>query len=255
MARPKKCRKVSHEPEFCKFFADGIPPKDTVNLTIDEYEVIRILDYEEKKQCECASIMGVARTTITQIYNEARKKIADSIVNGKTLNIVGGKYQLDIENNQENQTFIFKGAKSMRIAVTHENGQVFQHFGHSKEFKIYDVENDVIVKEEVVNTNGSGHGALANFLAEQHVDSVICGGIGGGAQTALAEKGIKIFGGVTGETDAVAKALVAGTLEYNPNVRCNHHDHEHGEGHTCGDHGCGSHSCGSTSEQKFTLVK
>ena len=110
-------------------------------------------------------------------------------------------------------------------------------------------------KEEVVNTNGSGHGALANFLAEQHVDSVICGGIGGGAQTALAEKGIKIFGGVTGETDAVAKALVAGTLEYNPNVRCNHHDHEHGEGHTCGDHGCGSHSCGSTSEQKFTLVK
>ena len=143
----------------------------------------------------------------------------------------------------------------MRIAVTHENGQVFQHFGHSKEFKIYDVENDVIVKEEVVNTNGSGHGALANFLAEQHVDSVICGGIGGGAQTALAEKGIKIFGGVTGETDAVAKALVAGTLEYNPNVRCNHHDHEHGEGHTCGDHGCGSHSCGSTSEQKFTLVK
>ena len=100
----------------------------------------------------------------------------------------------------------------MRIAVTHENGQVFQHFGHSKEFKIYDVENDVIVKEEVVNTNGSGHGALANFLAEQHVDSVICGGIGGGAQTALAEKGIKIFGNIRIKDSAVMFCHVKGTV-------------------------------------------
>lgn len=144
----------------------------------------------------------------------------------------------------------------MRIAVTYENGNVFQHFGHSKQFKFYDVENNSIVKEEVVNTQGSGHGALAGFLADNKVDSLICGGIGGGAQSALGEKGIKIFGGVTGNADDAAKALIAGNLEYNPDVRCSHHDHEHGDGeHTCGDHGCGSHDCGSHTEQKYTLVK
>ena len=188
------------------------------------------------------------------MYNEARKKIADSIVNGKPLNIIGGKYQL--ERVPENHTIISKGIKTMRIAVTYENGNVFQHFGHSKQFKFYDVENDSIVAETVVDTMGSGHGALASFLSDNKVDSLICGGIGGGAQTALGEKNIKIFGGVTGNADNAAKALIAGNLDYNPNVRCNHHDHEHGEdGHTCGDHGCGSHSCGSSSEQKFTLVK
>ncbi len=133
----------------------------------------------------------------------------------------------------------------MKIAVTYENGQIFQHFGHTAQFKLYDTDNGVIVSEQIVDTNGSGHGALAGFLGENQVDVLICGGIGGGAQIALAEAGITLYGGVSGSADEAVKALLADNLSFNPNVKCNHHDHEHGEGgHQCGEHGCGSHTCG-----------
>lgn len=132
----------------------------------------------------------------------------------------------------------------MRIAVTYENGNVFQHFGHTENFKIYDIENREIKGSEVVPTNGSGHGALAGFLAVNNVDTLICGGIGGGAQNALVEAGIKLYGGVRGNADEAVKALLDGTLAFNPDVQCNHHNQEHGnEEHTCGEHGCGNHTC------------
>ena len=86
--------------------------------------------------------------------------------------------------------------------------------------------------------------ALAGFLMQHGVDTLVCGGIGGGAQAALAEAGIKLYGGVSGDADAAVSALLNGSLGYDPNVHCDHHDHEHGEaGHSCGDHGCGKHSC------------
>ena len=131
----------------------------------------------------------------------------------------------------------------MRIAVTYEDGEIFQHFGHTAQFKIYDVEDGRILSSQVVDTSGSGHGALAGVLSALHVDALICGGIGGGAQTALAAAGIRLYGGVSGSADEAAEALAAGRLSFDPNVRCDHHDH-HGEGHSCGSHGCGSHSCG-----------
>lgn len=129
----------------------------------------------------------------------------------------------------------------MKIAVTYECGLIFQHFGHTAAFKIYEIENNAVKSSVVVNTNGSGHGALAGFLVRQGVDTLICGGIGGGAQMALRDAGIKLYGGVSGDADDAVLALLAGELSYNPNVRCDHHDHGHD--HACGDHGCGSHSC------------
>ncbi len=130
----------------------------------------------------------------------------------------------------------------MKIAVTYENGQIFQHFGHTAQFKVYDVENGAITSASIVDTEGSGHGALAGFLQEHGVNVLICGGIGGGAQTALAAAGITLYGGVQGYADNAVKALLAGNLQYNPNVHCSHHDHEHGtEPHVCGIHGCGNH--------------
>ena len=129
----------------------------------------------------------------------------------------------------------------MRIAVTYENGQVFQHFGHTEQFKIYDVADGKVVSAQVVDTMGSGHGALAGFLAAQQIDSLICGGIGGGAQMALTEAGIRLYAGIQGSADEAVNTYLTGRLVYNPNVRCDHHDH--GEGHSCGSHGCGSHSC------------
>ena len=132
----------------------------------------------------------------------------------------------------------------MKLAVTYENGQVFQHFGHSKQFKLYEIGGGRVLSSEVVDTGSSGHGALAGLLKSLGAEALICGGIGGGAQVALAQAGIRLYGGVSGKADAAVIALLAGNLGYNPNVHCDHHDHEHGEGgHTCGSHGCGNHSC------------
>lgn len=131
----------------------------------------------------------------------------------------------------------------MIIAVTYQDGEIFQHFGHTEQFKLYDVEDGKVVKTEIMNSNGSGHGALAGLLKMFGVKVLICGGIGGGAQTALANADIQLFGGVKGNADEAVEAYLKGNLEFNPNVKCNHH----GEGHTCGDHhdhDCGSHNCG-----------
>ena len=128
----------------------------------------------------------------------------------------------------------------MRIAVTYENGEVFQHFGHTAQFKFYDVENGVILKEQLVDTNGSGHGALAGFLQAASVDALICGGIGMGAQMALQDAGIALYAGVQGSADAAAKALAKGELEYDPDARCDHHEHHVGE---CGHDHCAEHHC------------
>lgn len=131
----------------------------------------------------------------------------------------------------------------MKIAVTYENEMIFQHFGHTAAFKLYEVENGKIVNSYVEETNGSGHGALAGMLKELGVDVLICGGIGMGAKVALIEADIKLFGGVSGDCDEAVNAYLENALVYNPNVKCDHHDHEHGEGHTCGSHGCSGHSC------------
>ncbi len=127
----------------------------------------------------------------------------------------------------------------MKIAVTYENDKVFQHFGHTESFKIYEVENDDIKSMKIISANGSGHGALAGFLKEQGVDVLICGGIGAGAQNALNDAGIKWFGGVQGDCNQAVISFLLGKLQYNPDVKCSHHE-GHGEGHTCGDHGCDS---------------
>ena len=131
----------------------------------------------------------------------------------------------------------------MKIAVTYENGLIFQHFGHTEQFKIYDIEDGKIISSEVIDTNGQGHGALAGVLGGAKVDALICGGIGMGAQMALAEAGIKIYGGVQGDADEAAQALAEGRLEYDPDAKCDHHGHE--EGHECGhgDHECGHGNC------------
>ena len=133
----------------------------------------------------------------------------------------------------------------MKIAMPYENGQVFQHFGHTTQFKLYTAEEGRITGAEVVSTDGQGHGALAGFLVRNGVNVLLCGGIGGGAQSALTEAGIRFYGGVSGSADEAVQALLDGSLVYDPEARCDHHDHAHGAGHTCGEHGCGEHGCHS----------
>ncbi len=130
----------------------------------------------------------------------------------------------------------------MKIAVTYSNGKVYQHFGHTEQFKIYDVEDGQITASRVVDTNGSGHGALSSFLRLFGVDTLICGGIGGGARNALEAAGIGIFGGVTGDADKAVESFIAGQLAYDPEARCDHH-HGDNDHHNCGSHNCSDHSC------------
>ena len=130
----------------------------------------------------------------------------------------------------------------MKIAVTYDNGEVFQHFGRTESFKIYEVEDNKVVSSEVISSNGTGHGALAGLLAEQGVNVLICGGIGGGAQTALTEAGIDLCAGAQGNVDEVIETYLKGELE-SSGVNCDHHHHE--EGHSCGSHEEG-HSCGDS---------
>ena len=137
----------------------------------------------------------------------------------------------------------------MRIAVTYENGNVFQHFGKTEFFKVYEVKDGQVISSEVIGSNGAGHGALAGLLAGQGVDVLICGGLGGGAQAALAEAGIEVCAGAQGNTDQVVDDYLKGQL-VSTGANCDHHHEEghscggHEEGHGCGDHGEGG-SCGS----------
>lgn len=131
----------------------------------------------------------------------------------------------------------------MRIAVTYDNGQVFQHFGHTEQFKIYNVEDGKVVSSEVIGSNGSGHGALAGLLSNNSIDVLICGGIGGGAQQALTEHGIELCAGASGDVDAAVEAYLKGEL-VNSGVNCDHHHHE--DGHSCGEDHAGCAGCHST---------
>ena len=242
MSRPFRCRRIEQLPVYRSFSPDDIASAESVQMTVDEFEALRLLDNEGLTQETCAARMNIARTTVTAIYDSARKKVADALVNGKRLLITGGHCEYEpVEIDQE---IIEKGTDTMRVAVTYENGEIFQHFGHTEQFKLYDIEEGKIVNEQIVDTNGSGHGALAGFLQAVKADALICGGIGMGAQTALADAGIKLYGGVQGSADAAAEAFAEGMLEYDPNARCDHHGHHHGEGHDCGHHHGEGHECG-----------
>lgn len=247
MARPQRCRVICSEPEFTKFEPNEIKNSECVKLTFDEFEVIRIVDYEKKNHEYCASMMHVSRTTVTEIYERARFKISDCIINGKQLIITGGNYKVCEGNNSSccnkscykkvNGNIYYKGEiKNMKIAVTYENGNVFQHFGHTENFKIFEVREGKIIKSEVVNSNGVGHGALALLLKEYNVNVLICGGIGGGAQRALSDVNIEVYGGVSGNANQVVEAFINGKLDFNPHVECEHHSHD--ENHSCGHNGC-----------------
>lgn len=229
MPRPKRCRRICSEPLNSVFYPSVDNDLEGISLTLDEYEVIRLVDLEGYNHLECAKQMDVSRSTVQEIYESARRKIASFIVYGRKLYIRGGNYQACGCSKK-------KEGRIMKIAVTYENGMVFGHFGHTAEFKIFDVVDGKIVSNEVVDTNGSGHGALAGFLMQRGVDTLICGGIGGGAINALSNAGIKAYGGVSGDADIAVNDFISGKLEYNPDVHCDHH-HE-GEEHKCGEHNC-----------------
>lgn len=263
MARPPKCRRICRQPNWMRFVPDDMPSEGNMVLTLDEYESIRLIDLEGRTHAQCAAQMGVSRTTVTDIYESARRKIAEAIVGGMALTIDGGHVSLCDgtalgccgrphcwrADTWQIKKIKRKESNQMRIAVTYDNGQIFQHFGRTENFKIYDVEDGKVVSTQVAGNEGLGHGALAGLLAQADVDALICGGIGGGAQNALRQAGIAVYGGVSGDADAAVNAFLADQLDYNPDVHCDHHGeghhcgHHHSEGHHCAHHHEDGHSC------------
>ena len=257
MARPQKCRRICNVPQTDSFCPEKHRGEIPITMTVDEYEVIRLVDLEEKTHEQCALQMDISRSTVQEIYENARRKLAACIVYGRKLVIAGGNYrvcdgrencrcELKCRQADNNKRTALKnrnrGGFTMKIAVPYENGQIFQHFGHTERFKFYETDNTEIVNSEIIETAGSGHGALAGFLMKHGADTLICGGIGGGAQTALAEAGIRLYGGVSGDADTAVTELLSGKLNYNPDVQCSHHEH-HGENNSCGSHSCGNKGC------------
>ena len=122
----------------------------------------------------------------------------------------------------------------MKIAVTYQNGDVFQHFGHTEEFKVYDVQNGKVVDTQIVSSNELGHSALAYLLEENKINVLICGGIGGCAISALKEYGIDLYVGISGNADKAVENYIAGKLIQVSEANCSHHFHSESEHHTCG---------------------
>ncbi|MCD8127980.1 MAG: DUF134 domain-containing protein [Oscillospiraceae bacterium] len=250
MPRPTKCRKVCHFPRTQEFYpVQDAAERELVVMTVDEYETIRLIDREGLSQEACSERMQIARTTVQKIYETARKKLADVLVDGRPLKIEGGEYRLcngqggfrGCDRCDKRRLYQLhqntKGEHMKRIAVAYENGMIFQHFGHTEQFRLYDVEGGVVVSTRLLAAGGSSHAALAELLQGAGVDALICGGIGGGAVSALRAVGIRLYAGASGDADAAVAALLADKLSYDPAARCSRHGEHHGA--DCGGHGCG----------------
>ena len=139
MPRPPRCRRICGVPQVDTFCPNGCENTEPILLTLDEYEVIRLVDLEQQTHEQCAAQMDISRSTVQEIYESARRKIAACLVHGKPLHITGGNYRIcggqkaahcghccRIQRaNREKSGKTCKGNSIMKIAVAYENGQIF----------------------------------------------------------------------------------------------------------------------------------
>ena len=249
MPRPEKQRRICPLSGERRFDTEGNAPALTIRA--DELEALRLCDLEELPQTEAALRMGISRGTLQRLLYSAHRQIAFALVRGRSIHLdpptesrcaQAGGCGKTCRFCRKNRKTTERGGKNMIIALTSSNGEVFRHFGHTPEFTIYETKGGELLGPRVVPTGEKGHGALADILDALGVEVLICGGIGGGAQMALDEIGVKVVGGASGKVADVVAAFLKGELEVNPDFQCHHHDHD--AGHKCGEHGCGEHRCG-----------
>ena len=248
MPRPEKKRHICPLSGERRFSTDGNAP--ALEIRADELEALRLCDLEELSQQEAANRMGVSRGTLQRLLYSAHRQIAFALVCGRSIHLdpptesrCMGRVTCRKKCRfcRDPRKITKTGGKNMIIAVTSANGEVFQHFGHTPEFTIYETRGEELLGPRVIPTGENGHGALAGLLDALGVEILICGGIGGGAQMALDEIGVRIVGGASGKVDEVVSAFLKGELEVDPDFRCHHHDHD--SGHKCGEHSCGGGHC------------
>lgn len=222
MARPIKSRKVCYYPVFLEY----VPKQNTENhfsivMSVDEYEAIRLIDQEGFSQEKCSEIMGVARTTIQRIYEAARKKIANAMIQGYSIRIEGGDFWICDGSSAscENPAcykahYHMKYKKSdeeniLRIAIPYENGKIFQNFERTETFKIYDIRDKKIVFEEEVQTKEKEGSTLSGILIAMNVDVLICGEITRNLQQALVAGNIRIINNIPGLAEYAIKEYLS----------------------------------------------
>ena len=187
MPRPSRCRRVCAEPR-CRGFRPNTPlapeaseASSSVQLFVEEFEAIRIIDFEKRTHEQCALQMQVSRTTATEVYERARAKIAEALVLGKPLEIAGGNYEVcggkcardcagrcrwkyrQLREHIANQTEQLEGNFTMKIAIPVKNENIYQHFGMAAAFKVYTVENGEIVGTAILNQTQVDSYAGANW--------------------------------------------------------------------------------------------
>lgn len=220
MPRPVMDRRVSGRPASTLFKPAGIPTRDLpeITLTLDEFEALRLADFDGLYQEAAALRMGVSRQTFGRIIETARRKIADALVNGKALRIEGGNA---VSENKEG---------TMKIAVPTKDGSVDAHFGHCSHYSIFAVEGNRIVSEDSLpSPAGCGcKSGVAGDLARAGVRTMIAGNIGDGAVRVLGSFGIGVVRGAAGPVRQAAEAYLAGTLT-DSGANCR----EHGDDHQC----------------------
>jgi len=209
-----------------------------VNLLLEEWEALRLVDYAGMEQTQAALSMGISRQSVQMLVSSARTKLARAVVEGLPLQILG-----DQEQNTYTTLRYEERTSKMKIAVTTQHTQVFPHFGRTPEFYLVTAEDGKITEEKIVAAPAEGHGALVGFLVSQGVDTLICGGIGGGAVNGLRSAGIKVYAGASGSAKEQVLSLLSGQLSQEGEANCDHHgdhdhqhEHEHGHGHGCGHH-------------------
>lgn len=215
MARPQKSKIISKKPLYTLFTSQN-NYQLVIELSLEEYETIRLIDYMGYTQIQCGQQMNISRTSVVSLYQSARKKLARYLIEGGTLSIQGGYYQMQKD----------KGEYCMKVAVACVNGQIFQHFGHCPSFLLCNIENGKIVATEMLDTTNYGCGMLAGYLKENDVDIVICGNIGGGARNHLSAQGIQVFPGAHGDALLQVESYIEGHLDYDPQVMCEHGNHQ-----------------------------
>ena len=239
MPRPIRLKTIRVMPQALTFAASeaqNLEDKPSITLNLEEWECLRLVDYQGIDQEEAAKSLDVSRQLLQMLLRSARQKVARALVEVLPLCIRDGHYKYT-DNVGELK---INRSEEMKIAVTCFQDAVFAHFGRTPEFAIYLVEDGKIVKEERLAAPAEGHGALAGFLKTQNVNTLICGGIGGGAINALRAAGIKVFTGASGKVREQAESLLAGQLPQLGDANCDHsgHEHDHDHGHEAG---CGQH--------------
>lgn len=224
MARPRQNRIIAASPLISGFHPYGrcCRKRKVVQLEYDEYEAIRLIDYEGKLQDEAAKQMSVSRPTLTRIYAEARKKIAVALVEGNHLSITDGNVGFENYQRRKSKTQVM----NQKIAIPTCEGKLWQHFGKAPEVTFVTVENGRVKESVVLQAPGHEQGAMPGFIAAQGTTDVLCGALGQGAVNMLNQSGIQVHGGAPAiAIDEVLSLYLGGTIVYGDSSchhQCNH---------------------------------